>query len=320
MSRLDEWLFLGSRFNAANLKSLQRHRITHILNCSADAPNYFQQTVPKVPESINETTTSSIQSDNRMKDETISRSSVHGNDPATESASDPVPLPDIASTSPECSKCSSPANVISASSVPSFEESLDKSRVHPTPLVHDVSRLFEYQHLRLIDNESEDLLSHLPGVTLFLETLRMEGKRVLVHCNCGVSRSVSIVLAYLIKYGKDIVRPTRSGVTFETKAQSKTSSTRASPSIPSSLTFSSLPKHASCSSTSLPSPGGVSLVEAFQFVHQCRPMVCPNIGFLRQLGQWEELVRGQSTLGQLPLFRQFSGTAPIEEKSKCSLM
>ncbi|CAN0460788.1 unnamed protein product, partial [Ectocarpus fasciculatus] len=36
-------LWLGSGTNASNIMKLREHRITHILNCSDDVPNFFEE-------------------------------------------------------------------------------------------------------------------------------------------------------------------------------------------------------------------------------------------------------------------------------------
>ena len=45
---------------------------------------------------------------------------------------------------------------------------------------------------------------------------------------------------------------------------------------------------------------GLSLREAFDEVHKARPVVSPNLGFWQALIQWEEEVRGQTSVVMLP--------------------
>jgi protein-tyrosine phosphatase len=52
--------------------------------------------------------------------------------------------------------------------------------------------------LQLRDEECSALAPHLEESILFLERARLDGARCLVHCVSGKSRSVAIVLAYLL--------------------------------------------------------------------------------------------------------------------------
>lgn len=52
----------------------------------------------------------------------------------------------------------------------------------------------------LQDSLSEDLLSHLKTAIEFIEQARKSQGRILVHCIAGISRSVSVAVAYLMWY------------------------------------------------------------------------------------------------------------------------
>uniref|UniRef100_A0A2K5Q3E7 Dual specificity protein phosphatase 12 n=2 Tax=Cebus imitator TaxID=2715852 RepID=A0A2K5Q3E7_CEBIM len=53
-----------------------------------------------------------------------------------------------------------------------------------------------------LDKPETDLLSHLDRCVAFIGQARAEGRGVLVHCHAGVSRSVAIVTAFLMKTDK----------------------------------------------------------------------------------------------------------------------
>lgn len=66
---------------------------------------------------------------------------------------------------------------------------------------HERDNKFEYCRLALADNATENLQARFEAAWEFLEKVRIrEDGSVLVHCQQGVSRSVSMVLSYLMKY------------------------------------------------------------------------------------------------------------------------
>jgi len=61
---------------------------------------------------------------------------------------------------------------------------------------------FDYLCVPLLDYRSEDLTPFINKVIDEIEKMRISKKKVLVHCMMGVSRSGSMVIAYLMKYRK----------------------------------------------------------------------------------------------------------------------
>ena len=55
-----------------------------------------------------------------------------------------------------------------------------------------------YLRIAVPDVESTDLQRHFPKVNDFINAARAAGGKTLVHCSAGMSRSVSLALAYLI--------------------------------------------------------------------------------------------------------------------------
>ncbi|KAI9920890.1 hypothetical protein PsorP6_000962 [Peronosclerospora sorghi] len=66
------------------------------------------------------------------------------------------------------------------------------------PNFFEKDKLFIYRRCQIFDNKAEDILGVLEGCIAFIDQAKYYG-RILVHCNKGVSRSSSIVVAYLMK-------------------------------------------------------------------------------------------------------------------------
>ncbi len=61
---------------------------------------------------------------------------------------------------------------------------------------------YSYYQISVYDDDSEDLSAYFTDVTDWIESHRLAGRRVLVHCHAGISRSSTVVLAYLMRYHK----------------------------------------------------------------------------------------------------------------------
>ena len=59
---------------------------------------------------------------------------------------------------------------------------------------------FTYKRIPVEDAAHVDLVAHFLGAFEFIEQARQTNKKVLVHCQAGMSRSVTIILAYLMKH------------------------------------------------------------------------------------------------------------------------
>ncbi|XP_056140189.1 uncharacterized protein si:dkey-175m17.7 [Lampris incognitus] len=68
------------------------------------------------------------------------------------------------------------------------------------PLYHVNSGLVRYKRLPATDNSKQNLRQYFEEVFEFIEEAHQSGKGVLVHCQAGVSRSATIVIAYLMKH------------------------------------------------------------------------------------------------------------------------
>ncbi|XP_067643924.1 dual specificity protein phosphatase Mpk3 [Eurosta solidaginis] len=67
------------------------------------------------------------------------------------------------------------------------------------PNVFESSGDIEYLQIPITDHYSQDLAIHFPDAIRFIEEARSKNAAVLVHCLAGVSRSVTVTLAYLMQ-------------------------------------------------------------------------------------------------------------------------
>ncbi|TRY54167.1 hypothetical protein DNTS_034842 [Danionella cerebrum] len=68
------------------------------------------------------------------------------------------------------------------------------------PLYHLDTGLVHYKRLPATDNSKQNLRQYFEEVFEFIEEAHQSGRGVLVHCQAGVSRSATIVIAYLMKH------------------------------------------------------------------------------------------------------------------------
>lgn len=67
------------------------------------------------------------------------------------------------------------------------------------PNFFEKERTITYCRCSIFDSTTENIMQHMHTGTEFVENAKYHGN-VLVHCNKGVSRSVSVVLGYLMKF------------------------------------------------------------------------------------------------------------------------
>lgn len=73
--------------------------------------------------------------------------------------------------------------------------------VHPESSFSD-PKAFKYLNVPVRDVNGENMKQHLPTTNAFIEEALLSGGKVLVHCVCGVSRSATIVAAWIMsKHG-----------------------------------------------------------------------------------------------------------------------
>lgn len=107
---------------------------------------------------------------------------------------------------------SSPGHSSGALYLGSLAAAMDKDLLRQHSITHIVHALdvpwlpmsekegFNGYKIAILDKDCEDLLSHLEAACAYIDRALRSGRSVLVHCQQGVSRSASIVIAYLIRY------------------------------------------------------------------------------------------------------------------------
>lgn len=66
--------------------------------------------------------------------------------------------------------------------------------------VKDMSEYgFHHLHVKIDDDDEEDIMKYFAETNRFIEQARAQGNGVLVHCIAGISRSVTVAVAYLLK-------------------------------------------------------------------------------------------------------------------------
>lgn len=66
--------------------------------------------------------------------------------------------------------------------------------------VKDMSQYgFHHLHVKIDDDDEEDIMKYFVQTNLFIEQARAQGNGVLIHCIAGISRSVTVAVAYLLK-------------------------------------------------------------------------------------------------------------------------
>lgn len=61
---------------------------------------------------------------------------------------------------------------------------------------------FKYKFIEAYDLPSFNLKNIFDECFLYIENIRMLGRRVFIHCNAGVSRSPTIIIAYVMRHLK----------------------------------------------------------------------------------------------------------------------
>ncbi|KAG5189725.1 protein-tyrosine phosphatase-like protein, partial [Tribonema minus] len=131
--------------------------------------------------------------------------------------------------------------------------SLDYSELRSRGITHIINctrgvcadaRLADFTFLRVAveDCPTVNISEAFEPACALIGTARDAGGATLVHCRKGISRSATIVLAWLVKHE------------------------------------------------------GMTALDALRYLQSCRPLISPNAGFMAQLLELEQALRGQTTI------------------------
>lgn len=59
---------------------------------------------------------------------------------------------------------------------------------------------FYYKHLKISDEDTFNIIDYFSLAIAFIEKARSSQAKIFIHCQMGISRSTTIVIAYLMKY------------------------------------------------------------------------------------------------------------------------
>lgn len=104
---------------------------------------------------------------------------------------------------------SHPSKILDWLYIGTHQNALDKKELKSLKIKHILNcasecqsvqdKDYNYKHLKLIDKPNYQIIDHFNSAIVFLEEAQASNSKVLVHCKMGLSRSVSIVISFLMK-------------------------------------------------------------------------------------------------------------------------
>ncbi|XP_063711333.1 uncharacterized protein LOC134839644 isoform X2 [Symsagittifera roscoffensis] len=171
-SRILPFLYLGGSKDASNSHYLKTHNVQFIINCGCN---------DKIP-----TTTLNYKSGksyHKLQDQTITQNKLKKNDSYV--------------TKTEYSEKSDENGAIYSRQISEPTELRNGTKnEHTSPNGQQVL------NIAALDSPQQDLMQYFVQIIKFIERGRLSNSSVLVHCSAGISRSATLVVAYVMWYLK----------------------------------------------------------------------------------------------------------------------
>ncbi|CAG8572855.1 5527_t:CDS:1 [Paraglomus occultum] len=193
--------YLGSELNAANREMLNRLNVEYILNVAMEVPNPYMMDI------INNQKNSQYLQCQSISPGLSSSSSISSDSSYRTAVTSPIaPAIHASSPLPSDASCNRSNSLIKQS--PSRPSSLSANLQSPdgpmgsgVPLTvpaTDEFKAMKYKKYFWTHNQ-DNLISDFEHAFAYIDEARSAGRNILVHCQCGVSRSASLVIAYVMK-------------------------------------------------------------------------------------------------------------------------